>query len=85
MKTIPAARHTREDSAIFKARLRAGQWPFCAYLEFSAREADRRDAALLLAWRRFRRTGVRKSMETSNLWWLRDASEPRWQPVGGQL
>lgn len=50
-----------------------------------SRESDRRDADLMLAWRRFRLLFRCEAMDAPNIWWIRDESEPRWQPVGGQL
>jgi hypothetical protein len=48
VKPLPTLPLTPEDWAIFSDKLATGHWPLCAVLEFSAREADRRDAALML-------------------------------------
>lgn len=85
MKALPAAPLTDEDWAILVNHhgnaLQA--YPLGLRLEIS-RESDRRDADLMLAWRRFRLLFRREAMDAPNISWIHDESEPRWQPVGGQ-
>lgn len=85
MKPLLPAPLTLEDFAIW---LRVSKAPdMQLYLRHAwtrARDTDRRDAELMLAWRHTRLLSS-ETMEMPNIWWLRDESEPRWQPVGGQL
>ncbi len=80
MKPLPVAPMTSED---FSAWL-AGRPDWWVILFMSSIASDRRDAELMLAWRRMR-VIARQQMWVPNVGWLSDESEPRWQPVGGQL
>lgn len=46
---------------------------------------DSRDARLMFDWQRFRLLGLRAPMSVPNVGWLAVDSEPRWNPVGGDL
>jgi hypothetical protein len=85
MKPLHSAPLTKEDTHIWlRINLPLRKPAPRPLLMVAYLEADRRAAALMLGWRRFRHL-TREPMHAPNVWWLRDESEPRYQPVGGQL
>lgn len=85
MKRLIPSLPTREDRLIWmRLNLPLGKPVSRVMVSAGYHESDRTDAELMLAWRRVR-IFSRKQMHRPNVWWLRDESEPRWQPIGGQL
>jgi hypothetical protein len=87
MKPLPVVSYTEEDWQIMCAATR--RWWLRHRSSFPLGSlyvtTDRRDAERMLGWRRFRLIEWRTPLHEPNVWWLRDDSEPRWQPIGGQL
>jgi hypothetical protein len=87
MKPLPVASYTEEDWNLMReATVRwmvrhHGPFPLASIYV----HADRSDAERMLAWQRFRILSWNSALHEPSLLWLRDPSEPRWQPVGGQL